>query len=132
MVRVSGLAHAGFVPRDEGSCRYALMVTSFSILLIRNGLILCYFRLVLTAPKQCSTCNKTNQRSKVEFTMATDDMYEGWVGEDKSSAEGKMVWKQFVPKVWEETDVEIKITHSGVCGSDVHTLRSGWVSTRTN
>ena len=63
--------------------------------------------------------------------MATDDMYEGWVGEDKSSAEGKMVWKQFVPKVWEETDVEIKITHSGVCGSDVHTLRSGWVSPRT-
>ncbi|KAK4090584.1 hypothetical protein PCL_08469 [Purpureocillium lilacinum] len=58
--------------------------------------------------------------------MATDDMYKGWVGEDKSSAEGKMVWKQFVPKVWEETDVEIKITHSGVCGSDVHTLRSGW------
>lgn len=60
--------------------------------------------------------------------MATDTAFEGWVGEDASSAKGKMVWKQYTPKLWEETDVEIKITHSGVCGSDLHTLRSGWVS----
>ncbi|KAF5135222.1 NADP-dependent alcohol dehydrogenase 6 [Metarhizium anisopliae] len=58
--------------------------------------------------------------------MATDTAFEGWVGEDASSAKGKMVWKQYTPKLWEETDVEIKITHSGVCGSDLHTLRSGW------
>ncbi|KAM0718350.1 hypothetical protein Q7P37_005419 [Cladosporium fusiforme] len=58
--------------------------------------------------------------------MATDDMYKGWVADDASSAEGKMIWKNYTPKVWEESDIEIKITHSGVCGSDLHTLRSGW------
>lgn len=50
------------------------------------------------------------------------------MGLDASSAQGKMVWKEYEPKPWEETDVDIKITHSGICGSDLHTLRSGWVS----
>lgn len=39
-----------------------------------------------------------------------------------------MVWGEFEPKQWKETDVDIRITHCGVCGSDTHTLRSGWVS----
>lgn len=60
--------------------------------------------------------------------MSTDYKFEGWVGLDASSADGNMVWKEFEPKPWEETDVDIKITHSGICGSDIHTLRAGWVS----
>ncbi|KAI5120879.1 hypothetical protein M0805_002979 [Coniferiporia weirii] len=32
----------------------------------------------------------------------------------------------FPSKNWEETDVEVAITHCGVCGSDIHTLTSGW------
>lgn len=60
--------------------------------------------------------------------MATDYKFEGWLGEDAESVKGKMVWKEFEPKKWEENDVDIKITHSGICGSDLHTLRSGWVS----
>lgn len=39
-----------------------------------------------------------------------------------------MVWQEFTPKEWEEMDVDIKVTHCGICGSDIHTLRSGWVS----
>lgn len=58
--------------------------------------------------------------------MSTDYKFEGWVGLDASSADGNMVWKEFEPKPWEETDVDIKITHSGICGSDIHTLRAGW------
>ncbi|KAL4865409.1 hypothetical protein BDV12DRAFT_174675 [Aspergillus spectabilis] len=58
--------------------------------------------------------------------MSTDYKFEGWLGLDASSAEGKMEWKEFEPKPWEETDVDIKITHCGICGSDLHTLRSGW------
>lgn len=58
---------------------------------------------------------------------ATDYKFEGWLGLDKNAAEGNMVWKEFTPKAWEETDIDIKITHSGICGSDLHTLRSGWV-----
>lgn len=57
-----------------------------------------------------------------------DYKFKGWLGFDKSAAGGKMVWEEFQPKAWEETDIDIKITHSGICGSDLHTLRSGWVS----
>ncbi|PLB48411.1 GroES-like protein [Aspergillus steynii IBT 23096] len=61
---------------------------------------------------------------------ATDYKFEGWMGLDSSAIEGKMVWKEFEPKPWEETDIDIKITHSGICGSDLHTLRSGWGPTQ--
>ncbi|KAI9692601.1 MAG: hypothetical protein M1822_006832 [Bathelium mastoideum] len=58
--------------------------------------------------------------------MASGPKYEGWMGLDSSAAEGNMVWQEYEPKAWEETDVEIKITHCGICGTDIHTLRSGW------
>ncbi|RSL85748.1 hypothetical protein CEP52_016044 [Fusarium oligoseptatum] len=58
--------------------------------------------------------------------MATDYKFEGWMGEDPRAAEGHMVWKEYEPKPWEESDVDIRITHSGICGSDIHTLRAGW------
>ncbi|KAI9735423.1 MAG: hypothetical protein M1818_006429 [Claussenomyces sp. TS43310] len=61
--------------------------------------------------------------------MATDYKFEGWMGLDKSSAEGKMVWQEFTPKPWSESDVDIQVTHCGICGSDLHTLRSGWGAT---
>lgn len=51
--------------------------------------------------------------------------FQGWMGLDKDSAQGKMVWQEFEPKTWTEDDVDIKITHCGICGSDLHTLRSG-------
>ncbi|KAF9761313.1 hypothetical protein IL306_003864 [Fusarium sp. DS 682] len=58
--------------------------------------------------------------------MTTDYKFEGWMGEDERSAEGNMVWQEYEPKKWEETDVDIRITHCGICGSDIHVLRSGW------
>jgi alcohol dehydrogenase (NADP+) len=57
---------------------------------------------------------------------SSDYKFQGWLGLDKSSAEGNMVWKDYQPKPFEESDVDIKITHCGICGSDLHTLRSGW------
>lgn len=56
-----------------------------------------------------------------------DYKFEGWLAEDASAAIGNMKWKEFEPKEWEETDIDIKVTHCGICGSDLHTLRSGWV-----
>lgn len=50
------------------------------------------------------------------------------MGLDPSAGQGNMVWQEFEPKEWEETDVDIKVSHCGICGSDLHTLRSGWVS----
>merc|ERR1712072_1438497 len=52
--------------------------------------------------------------------------FAGWMGLDKESEKGKMVWQEYEPKTWTEDDVDIKITHSGICGSDLHTLRAGW------
>ncbi|KAL2857356.1 chaperonin 10-like protein [Aspergillus pseudoustus] len=57
---------------------------------------------------------------------APDYKFEGWLASDASAANGTMQWKEFEPKKWEETDIDIKITHCGICGSDLHTLRSGW------
>lgn len=61
--------------------------------------------------------------------MSTDYKFEGWLGRDESSIKGKMEWDTFEPKKWEENDVDIKISHCGICGSDLHTLRSGWFPT---
>ena len=77
----------------------------------------------------------------------SDSNFEGWLAVDKESGVGGMKWQQYEPKQFEETDVDIKISHcgnsthlhcpraphlvadsicniSGVCGSDVHALRS--------
>lgn len=59
--------------------------------------------------------------------MSTDYKFQGWLGLDKDSAKGNMKWAEFEPKPFDESrDVDIKITHCGICGSDLHTLRSGW------
>ncbi|KAK5095896.1 hypothetical protein LTR70_003215 [Exophiala xenobiotica] len=63
-------------------------------------------------------------------TMSTDYKFQGWLGLDKDSANGNMVWQGYEPKPFEEIDVDIKITHCGICGSDIHTLRSGWGATK--
>jgi alcohol dehydrogenase (NADP+) len=52
--------------------------------------------------------------------------FQGWLGKDKSSIEGKMEWADFEPKQWTEDDVDIEISHCGICGSDLHMLTSGW------
>ncbi|CBQ73282.1 related to ADH6-NADPH-dependent alcohol dehydrogenase [Sporisorium reilianum SRZ2] len=61
--------------------------------------------------------------------MSTDAHFEGWVGHDKTCI-GNMKWETYTPKAWRETDVEIRIECCGVCGSDLHTARSGWGPTR--
>lgn len=59
----------------------------------------------------------------------SNSKFQGWMGLDKEAANGGMVWQEFEPKPWTEDDVEMKVTHCGICGSDLHTLRSGWVCT---
>ena len=61
--------------------------------------------------------------------MATDYEFQGWLGHSPESVEGKMEWGTFEPKKWAEDDVDIQITHCGICGSDLHMLRSGWSPT---
>ena len=56
---------------------------------------------------------------------ASDAKFLGWMGHDADSV-GNLKWEEFEPKQFKETDVEISIECCGVCGSDLHTLRSGW------
>jgi alcohol dehydrogenase (NADP+) len=58
--------------------------------------------------------------------MATDTKFQGWLGKDEESVKGKMQWGDFEPKKWTEDDVDIKIDCCGICGSDLHMLKSGW------
>ncbi|PRP87209.1 zinc-binding alcohol dehydrogenase [Planoprotostelium fungivorum] len=58
--------------------------------------------------------------------MTTEYKFQGWMGLDKDSHKGNLVFQEFEPKRFEDGDVDIKITHCGVCASDVHTLSSGW------
>ncbi|KAH8724266.1 chaperonin 10-like protein [Phaeosphaeriaceae sp. PMI808] len=52
--------------------------------------------------------------------------FQGWLGKDETSIKGKMEWGDFEPKKWSEDDVDIEISHCGICGSDLHVLKSGW------
>ncbi|KAF2674485.1 GroES-like protein [Microthyrium microscopicum] len=61
--------------------------------------------------------------------MSTTEEFNGWVGHDKSSVNGTMKWESFTPRPFTDSDVDIKITHCGVCATDVHMLRSGWGAT---
>ncbi|CAK7221303.1 hypothetical protein SCUCBS95973_004448 [Sporothrix curviconia] len=61
--------------------------------------------------------------------MAASEKFQGWLGLDQESVKGNMQWGEFEPKKWAEDDVDIEISHCGICGSDLHTLQSGWNST---
>ncbi|RDW81954.1 putative cinnamyl-alcohol dehydrogenase 1 [Coleophoma cylindrospora] len=75
--------------------------------------------------------NPADDLRSVKDKMGVDTSYkfQGWMGLDKDSDKGNMVWQEFTPKTWSEDDVDIKVTHCGICGSDLHTLRSGWAPT---
>lgn len=45
----------------------------------------------------------------------SDYKFEGWLGMDENSI-GNMQWKEYEPKPFDETDVDIQISHAGICG----------------
>ncbi|PYH90373.1 GroES-like protein [Aspergillus ellipticus CBS 707.79] len=51
------------------------------------------------------------------------DTFHGWVSDSPTTP---LTLTTFTPKPFAETDIEIRITHCGICGTDLHTLRSGW------
>jgi hypothetical protein len=76
--------------------------------------------------KHINPYSNTSSASKSNMTGETDYKFQGWLGHDKDSI-GNLKFGEYEPKNWDETDVDIKISHCGICGSDLHTLRSGWV-----
>ncbi|KAF1911526.1 chaperonin 10-like protein [Ampelomyces quisqualis] len=61
--------------------------------------------------------------------MTSPTKFTGWLAHDPSAASGTMTWSTFTPKPFAPTDIDIQISHCGICGSDIHTLRSGWKNT---
>ena len=54
------------------------------------------------------------------MTDAVMSKFQGWLGKTPESIKGKMEWGHFEPKRWSENDVDIEVSHCGVCGSDLH------------
>ncbi|KAK7206660.1 chaperonin 10-like protein [Myxozyma melibiosi] len=61
--------------------------------------------------------------------MPSTDTFTGYLGLDANSVNGNLVKGTFNPKVFSDDDVDLKISHCGMCASDLHTLRSGWGAT---
>ncbi|MCJ1350312.1 MAG: hypothetical protein MMC33_000293 [Icmadophila ericetorum] len=59
----------------------------------------------------------------------TDYKFQGWLGLDPKAVEGNLRFQEYEPKPWSETDIDIRVECCGICGSDIHTLRSGWKPT---
>ncbi|KAI8072020.1 chaperonin 10-like protein [Thamnidium elegans] len=55
--------------------------------------------------------------------MADDRTFNAWACTGKDKPLTKM---QLTLREWTEDCVELDITHCGICGSDVHTMDSGW------
>ena len=51
-------------------------------------------------------------------------VFQGWMATDATSP---LKHTSFTPKKWEEEDIDIAVTHCGICASDLHVLSSGWV-----
>ncbi|APA12395.1 hypothetical protein SS1G_10565 [Sclerotinia sclerotiorum 1980 UF-70] len=63
----------------------------------------------------------------MEDQMIVSDLtFKGWMAFDKNAIVDGLKLTPFQPKKWEETDIDVKVTHCGLCASDMHTLRSGW------
>ena len=54
--------------------------------------------------------------------MPTPPKFQGWVAEDASAVDGHMVWKEFQPKDWEETDIDIQVSQS--CNPNLELIRT--------
>jgi len=50
-------------------------------------------------------------------------IYHGWVAHN---ATDPLTYTTFTPKPFTPTDIEIKVSNCGICGTDIHTLSSGW------
>jgi hypothetical protein len=69
-----------------------------------------------------------------KIKTSSDDVpqkFQSWLAFDKNALQTGLRYEEFEPKVWEEADIDIRVTHCGVCASDLHTVRSGWVSSQS-
>ncbi|KDE08731.1 hypothetical protein MVLG_01186 [Microbotryum lychnidis-dioicae p1A1 Lamole] len=62
-------------------------------------------------------------------TQAIPEQFTGYAAVNEEEGKALNLTKiQYTPKKWTEADVDIKISHCGICGSCIHTLTNGWPS----
>ncbi|KAI0373526.1 GroES-like protein [Pilatotrama ljubarskyi] len=62
---------------------------------------------------------------EITFAMSQSTVFKGYALTDPAKWTDLEV-VEFKPKTFQPEDVEIAITHCGVCGSDLHTITQGW------
>ncbi|KAI8098627.1 chaperonin 10-like protein [Halteromyces radiatus] len=55
--------------------------------------------------------------------MSASDSFHGWACKGKDAP---LEWTELPLKAFDADSVEMKISHCGICGSDIHTMDSGW------
>ncbi|RUP31905.1 chaperonin 10-like protein, partial [Jimgerdemannia flammicorona] len=78
------------------------------------------------SPASTQTNNTHSRLDHIRNTMGANDtsnVLQGWAcpGKDKP-----LELTELPLKTWTEDDVDIQVTHCGICGSDMHTLSSDW------
>lgn len=68
-------------------------------------------------------CLLTILCNQIKFTASRtasanmgDYTFKGWMAYGPDSVEGKMRWEEMKPKNWTEDDIDIEVSHSGICG----------------
>ncbi|WVR04205.1 hypothetical protein IAU60_001205 [Kwoniella sp. DSM 27419] len=59
-------------------------------------------------------------------TTTIPEQFTGYAAFEKQHDVFDLKPHSYTPRAFAESDIDVKIIASGVCGSDVHTLRSGW------
>ncbi|KIV99666.1 uncharacterized protein PV09_08721 [Verruconis gallopava] len=60
--------------------------------------------------------------------MAAEPQFKGFVARS-AVPPGHLEWAPLKVKPFGPSDIDIEISHCGICGSDLHTLRGGWKNT---
>ena len=58
------------------------------------------------------------------MSSITTEVFHGWLSHSPSAADGRMEWAAFTPRVFQDDDIDIAVTHCAVCHTD-HSVLAG-------
>jgi alcohol dehydrogenase (NADP+) len=50
--------------------------------------------------------------------MASPSEFHGWLAHNKTAASGTMTWSAFPLKPFNHIDINIRVSHCGICGTN--------------
>lgn len=61
------------------------------------------------------------------MAAAAETSTQCWVAHDNHAIKDGLVWEDLALRSAEDTDVDIEVTHCGICGTDTHTITNAYV-----